>query len=300
MRIVIAGATGFLGKALVSRLKSEGHELIVLSRDGARAMQVLGVPAVSWDLEPAWREAVGLADAVINLCGESVAAQRWNPAFKKQLESSRVEPTAKLASAHPKVLLNASAVGYYGDHGLKEISEETTAAYDFFGELCLAWEAATYEAQAQGGRVVFLRIGQVLGQGGGMLESLLQPPMLPVSPWKLGLGGALGTGKQWVPWVHVEDVVGLFCHALATPSLSGPVNTVSPNPVTALTLAQELGRALGKPARVPVPALALRLLLGEFATFVLASQRVVPVRALESGYVFRFPELPAALQSLLR
>lgn len=300
MHIVVAGATGFLGTALVARLKGEGHEVIVLSRDAARAAQALGVSAVGWDQEAVWREAVGLADAVINLAGESVAARRWNAGFKQLLELSRVEPTKLLASAHPKVLLNASAVGFYGDQGDRELTEGSVASYDFFGDLCLAWESATHEAQVQGGRVVLLRIGQVLGKGAGMLESVLHPPMVPFSPWKLGLGGPLGSGKQWVPWVHVDDVVGLFCHALNNTTIAGPMNVVSPNPVTAQVFAQELGKVLHKPSKVAVPPFALRALLGEFAEFVLASQKVLPVRAQETGYVFQYPELPGALEALLR
>jgi len=295
MRIVLAGATGFLGKALVRRLTSEGHELIAVSQSAVRATQVLGVPAVSWEQEALWKEAVQLSDAVINLAGASVAARRWNAPVKAELRSSRIEPTRKLAQAGPKVLLSASAVGIYGDHEGREILEDTLPTNDFFGELAVDWEAAAREAQTHGARVVLLRIGQVLGPGGGVLEAMLHPPQVPFSPWMLGLGGPLGSGKQWVPWVHIDDVVGLFLHALTHESLTGPMNVVAPKAVTARQLAQLLGKALGKPALVPVPLFALKALVGEFAEYLVTSQRVSPERARASGYTFQHPELTVAL-----
>lgn len=295
MRIVLAGATGFLGKALVLRLLSEGYELIVISQDAARATQALGVPAVSWEQETLWKEAVQLSDAVINLAGASVAARRWDADVKSELRSSRIEPTRKLAQAGPKVLLNASAVGIYGDHKGREITEESVASYDFFGELAVDWEAAAREAQLHGGRVVLLRMGQVFGPEGGVLKAMLHPPQVPFSPWKLGLGGPLGSGNQWVPWVHIDDVVGLILYALTHESLTGPVNVVAPKAVTARQLAQLLGKALGKPALVPVPFFALKALVGEFAEYLVQSQRVYPEKALASGYSFQHPELTVAL-----
>ena len=292
MKILIAGASGFIGKPLVESLLVAGHTVQTLSRT-ARANQL------SWDDERVWHDAVAQSDAVINLCGASVASQRWDSAFKDEIINSRVEPTRRLASAHPKILLNASAVGFYGAQGDSEIPEDTRAASDYFGKVCAAWEDAAREASAHGGRVVFLRIGQVFARGGGVIETMIHPPQVPFSPWKLGLGGPLGNGRQWVPWVHRDDVLGLFSLALETQTLSGPLNAVSPNPVTAQALADALGAALGKPARFPVPHFALRALVGEFADYLVASQRIVPKAALALGYTFRWPTLTEALADVL-
>ena len=292
MTILIAGASGFIGQALVAQLTKEGHKVQTLSRTPKNGQ-------LAWSNEVAWRAAVAQADAVINLCGASVAAQRWNDAFKDEIITSRVEPTRKLASAHPKVLINASAVGYYGDCGEVEITEEAPASKDYFGHVCSDWEAAAQEATVAGGRVIFLRIGQVFARGGGVIETMLNPPQVPFSPWKLGLGGPLGNGRQWVPWVHRDDVLGLISWALTNPEVSGPLNAVSPNPVTARQLSEALGKALGKPALVPVPLFALKALVGEFAQYLVASQRVVPKKALDLGYTFRWPTLPEALTDVL-
>jgi uncharacterized protein len=293
MKIVIAGASGFIGQALSAHLTSSGHTVQSLSRTAKPGQ-------LHWDDTIGWRTAVAQADAVINLCGVSVAAKRWNDEVRDEILSSRVEPTRKLASARPKVLLNASAVGFYGDHGDDEITEETAPVPDYFTHVCSRWEEATQEAVSSGGRVVFLRIGQVFARGGGVIESMINPPQVPFSPWKLGLGGPLGNGRQWVPWVHRDDVLGLFTLALENPSVSGPLNAVSPNPVTAQVLADALGELLGKPARFPVPLFALKALVGEFAEYLVASQRVVPQRALALGYSFRWPTLEAALTDVVQ
>ncbi|WP_394795173.1 TIGR01777 family oxidoreductase [Armatimonas sp.] len=293
MKILIAGASGFIGQPLLESLAAVGHTVQTLSRT-ARANQL------SWDDETAWRDAVAQSDAVINLCGASVAAQRWSETYRDEILYSRVEPTRKLASARPKVLLNASAVGFYGDHGDNEITEESVPVPDYFTHVCARWEEATQEAVKSGGRVVFLRIGQVFARGGGVIESMVNPPQVPFSPWKLGLGGPLGNGRQWVPWIHRDDVLGLFALALENPMVSGPLNAVSPNPVTAQALADALGAALGKPARFPVPLFALRALVGEFADYLVASQRVVPTKALALGYTFRWPTLPEALADVVQ
>jgi len=292
MTILIAGASGFIGQALVAQLTKEGHAVQTLSRSQKTGQ-------LAWSDEAAWRSAVAQADAVVNLCGASVAAQRWSDAFKDEIINSRVEPTRKLASAHPKLLINASAVGYYGDCGEREITEKSPASKDYFGHVCSDWEAAAQEAATAGGRVIFLRIGQVFARGGGVIETMLNPPQVPFSPWKLGLGGPLGNGRQWVPWVHRDDVLGLISWALTNPEVSGPLNAVSPNPVTARQLSEALGKALGKPALVPVPLFALKALVGEFAEYLVTSQRVVPKKALDLGYTFRWPTLPEALTDVL-
>ena len=298
MRIVAAGATGFLGTPLVHRLKHAGHTVTVVSRSPDKARESLGVDAVGWD-GGALEKAVESADAVINLAGEGVAEKRWSPEFKARIRSSRIEPTARLASLHPKILVQASAVGLYGDGGESALSELSPAATDFFGEVCAAWEAAAQPAEATG-RVVYLRLGQVLGRGGGALESILHPPMVPVSPWSLGLGGPLGSGKQWMPWVHINDVLDAFVWALETPSARGAYNVAAPGIVRAAEFAHALGTALGKPSAVPVPTFALKLLVGEFAEYLVASQKIVPARLLEEDFLFQFPELAPALGDLLQ
>jgi uncharacterized protein (TIGR01777 family) len=187
-------------------------------------------------------------------------------------------------------------VGYYGDRGDEAITEDTPPAPDYFGELCVAWDEA---ARIGPERVCYLRLGQVLGRGGGALEAMLNPPQTPFSPWKLGLGGPLGSGRQWVPWIHLEDVVGLTLAAITDARYVGPVNAVSPNPVRARELSDAIGKVLGKPALVSVPAFALQLLVGEFTRYLLASQRVLPERAIALGYDFRFTTIDATIADLL-
>ncbi|WP_395140446.1 TIGR01777 family oxidoreductase [Armatimonas sp.] len=293
MKIIIAGASGFIGQALTESLTAAGHTVQTLSRT-ARANQL------AWDDETVWRDAVAQADAVINLCGASVAAKRWSEAYREEILYSRIEPTRKLASARPKVLVNASAVGLYGDHGDDEITEESFPVPDYFTHVCARWEEATQEAVKSGGRVVFLRIGQVFARGGGVIETMVNPPQVPFSPWKWGLGGPLGSGRQWVPWIHRDDVLGLISWALETESVTGPLNVVSPRPVTARQLADAIGKALGKPARFSVPLFALKALVGEFAEYLVASQRVMPTKALALGYKFRWPSLAEALADVVQ
>jgi uncharacterized protein len=290
VNIVIAGGTGFIGRALTERLVADGHTVIGISRtpkDGA----------IGWNDSSKLRATIDTADAVVNLCGANVAGQRWDAAFKRKLQESRIGPTKTLAAMKPRLLVQASAVGYYADHGNSTITEATPPATDFFGALCQAWEEAAMDGPE---RVCLLRLGQVLGRGGGALEAMLNPPQVPFSPWSIGLGGPLGTGRQWVPWVHLHDIVGLFTTAIAEPRYTGPINAVSPNPVRAAELARTIGRALGKPALVPVPAFALQILVGEFTRYLLASQRVFPERATALGYSFRFSSIESALDDLLK
>jgi hypothetical protein len=289
MNVVVAGGTGFVGKALTARLHNAGHRITLVSRSVREG-------AISWSDEAGLRSAVERADAVVNLCGASVAGKRWDASYKAELRDSRLIPTKALAVLKPSVLVQASAVGWYGDGGDRLLTESDPAANDFFGRLCADWEAAASEGP---GRVCFLRLGQVLGRGGGSLEAMLNPPMLPVSPWKLGLGGPLGSGRQWVPWIHLDDAVGMFVTALEDAAWNGAVNAVAPHNVRAEEFARALGRVLDRPSMVPTPAFALRLMLGEFTDFLLASQRVGPVRALALGYEFRFADLATALTDLL-
>jgi uncharacterized protein (TIGR01777 family) len=296
MRALVTGATGFIGRALCARLQAPA----VLARDPARARaSVPGGRAYAWDAGsevPA--EALAGAEAVFHLAGEPIAAGRLGAAQRRRVLDSRVAGTRAVVAAlgraapRPAVLVAASAVGFYGSRGDEPLPESAAAGHGFVADVCRAWEAEARAAEALGVRVVALRIGIVLGSGGGALERM-------VKPFRLGVGGRLGSGRQWVPWIHLDDVVGLALHAAATAALAGPVNAVAPAPVTNAELTRALGRALHRPAVLPVPTFALRLALGELSEVLLASQRVVPEAALRAGYRFRFAELDAALRDLL-
>jgi uncharacterized protein len=299
MEILVTGATGLIGKPLVKQLISSGHSVSVLSRDKARAKQEILNITAAYDWDEVAR-AVGENEATIHLAGVSVAAERWTQEFKMSILTSRVETTTKIAQAKPNILICASATGWYGEGGDTIMTEGRPSSQDFFGEVCKRWEAAAEITQNAGGRVAHLRIGQVLAREGGALASMLKPPQVPIPVWQLGLGGPLGSGKQWVSWIHRADVIGLFCFCLENESVSGPINTISPNPVTAKEFADILGKVLGKPSMLPIPAFALRILVGELANYLLASQRILPKRALEYGYVFQYPDLEKALSDLLK
>ncbi|MCS6859827.1 MAG: TIGR01777 family oxidoreductase [Abditibacteriales bacterium] len=302
MKIVITGATGFIGTALCKALTEAEHEVIALTRH-ASAQQRLGdrVSCATWDGQSAgeWEKTLDGADAVVNLAGESIAA-RWNAAKKEKIRASRVNATRALVQAmskahwRPKVLVNGSAVGYYGPRGDEELTEESSPGNDFLAEVCQAWEAAAVEAEPLGVRVVRLRIGVVLGEGGGALSKMLPP-------FKMGVGGPTGSGQQWMSWVHRDDVVGLIQFALERDDVQGALNATAPNPVRNREFAQTLGKVLHRPAFLPTPALAMRLLFGEMAdALLLTGQRVLPAAAQRLGYQFRYPDLMSALQAVLK
>ncbi len=299
--VLVSGATGFVGKALCTTLKERGLAFTAFSRRPDRAKSLLpGVKeAYRWRprLEPAPLAAIQGAKAVVHLAGESVAG-RWNEYKKQAIRESRVVGTRNLvetigeAKSKPGVLVCASAVGYYGNRGEEEVSEDSGPGNDFLAEVCQAWEAEARRAEEHGVRVVIVRIGMVLGRDGGALKQMLLP-------FKMGLGGPVGHGRQWMPWVSLNDVIGIILHAIEFANVKGPLNVTAPNPVRNVELAKTLGQVLHRPAFLPAPAFGLKLLLGEFADVLLTSQRIIPKRIQESGYRFRHSILEEALRAIL-
>ncbi|MBC7809330.1 MAG: TIGR01777 family protein [Akkermansiaceae bacterium] len=305
MKTVITGATGFIGRVLTARLLQENHSVVALTRDVVRARAVLGpsVRCLDWQggSDDAWKTEVRTADAVFHLAGESVAAERWTPEYKTRVLESRTETTRMLVDAQPGgVFVCASAVGYYGGRGDDVITETDAPGDDFLAEVCVAWEReANRASELPGVRVAIPRIGIVFGRNGGPLQSILRPPGSPVPLYKWGLGGPLGDGKQWVPWVHLHDLVGMLVWAATNTAVRGVFNAVAPNPVTSTDLAHAIGAFYGKPAILPVPEFALKAALGEFADALLYSQRVAPTVLQANNFPFRFGEVDAALRDLL-
>lgn len=296
MKLLLTGGTGFLGTPLRRRLAQHGHELLVLTRSPAAHPDEPGVRFLP--LADAWRDAPAGIEGVINLAGEPIAAQRWSASQKARIRGSRVETTHHLVDAiaamprKPAVLVNASAVGYYGPRGDEALTESEGPGRGFLAETCQAWEAEARRAEPHGVRVVRLRIGLVLGRGGGALAKM-------IPPFRAFVGGPLGSGRQWVSWVHRDDVIGLVEHALAHAELAGAVNATAPQPVRMAAFCRELGRVLSRPSWAPAPAPVLRLLLGEMAEMLVTGQRVVPQEALRTGYPFQFPSLAEALSECL-
>ena len=301
MRILISGATGFVGRALCRHLIGRGDEVWAFSRRPAQAKASLeGVSRVfAWDAashEPG-AEAFEGVDAVVHLAGESVVG-RWTQAKREAIRASRVDSTQLLVAAMaklakpPATLISASAIGYYGEKGEAEVTEESGPDNDFLGQVAIAWESAALRAERSGVRGVCLRTGIVLGQGGGALEAMLLP-------FKLGVGGPLGSGRQWWSWVAFDDVIGLIDFALRTPAVEGPLNVTAPAPVRQRDFAKALGKALGRPAFMPAPAFALKLALGGFSTELLSSKKVLPEKAERLGYRFQFSDLAACLEHVI-
>jgi uncharacterized protein (TIGR01777 family) len=304
MRILISGSSGLIGSALVSALEASGHAVIQLVRRNPAANEI------RWDPEktpPLAKPANGGApdtevlegfDAVVHLAGESIAG-RWTAAKKARIRESRAQGTGALAAAlarttqPPKVMVCASAIGIYGDRGDEVLREESAPASDFLAEVVKQWEAATEPAAKAGIRVVSLRFGVVLSAHGGALAQML-------TPFRMGVGGRIGSGKQWMSWITLDDVVGVIQHALAGESLRGPVNTVAPHPVTNAEFTRALGEALHRPTIFPLPVFMVRLVFGEMGeALLLSSQRVDGGKLLASGFRFRYPELQPALEALL-
>lgn len=297
MKIAITAATGLVGSALANTLSAQGDSVLRLVRRAATAQN-----EIAWDPAAAHidtEKLVGL-DAVVHLSGEPIAGGRWTPARKARILDSRVQSTRFLCEAlaalphAPKVLVCASAIGFYGDRGDKVLDENSAPGSGFLAEVCQAWEAACAPAKAAGIRVVHLRIGIVLAGHGGALQSML-------TPFRLGLGGCLGDGRAFMSWVTLDDLVGAILHAIGHDTIVGPMNGVAPNPVRNRDFTRALGHALGRPAVLPVPAFAIRLAMGEMGpALLLSSARVQPKVLLDSGYTFQHPTLPKALAAVLR
>jgi uncharacterized protein (TIGR01777 family) len=300
MRIVLVGGTGFIGRAMV-QVWAQQHQVVVLTREVAKARERLpeAVECVQWDGQNLgeWVSALEGADGLVNLAGEPIA-QRWTPAVKQRLRQSRVQPTRLLVEAigqlrtPPTTLLQASAIGIYDQNPTLEVDETSPPGKGFLAELGVEWEEAARPAESAGVRVCWMRIGIVLGRGGGALEK-----MLPA--FRVGLGGPIGSGQQWLSWIHLDDVVGAAMFLLERSDLKGAFNFTAPHPVTMNEFARTLAKVLERPALVRVPGFALRMLLGEMAEAVLQGSCVLPRRLLGAGYMFRYPELEAALKEVL-
>lgn len=310
MRALVTGATGFIGYQLVRRLVAHGHDVVVISRSPdaarcrfARVLMENGKDLLhfyGWDAMHGPPPAVALegVDAVVHLAGEPLAESRWSPERKRLIRESRSLGTKNLvrglALAQPKVMVSASAIGFYGDRGDEKLDEGSSAGAGFLSEVCRDWEREALEAEKiEGTRVVRLRAGMVLGRDGGAL-----PRILPIFRW--GAGGVLGSGNQWMSWIHENDFLSMIEWALAESDLQGAVNAVGPTPLTNREFTQALSQALRRPALIPAPAPALKFALGEMSDVVLHSQRVLPKKAMERGFQFQFNEFSAAIEHLLK
>jgi uncharacterized protein len=298
MKVIVTGATGLVGRALVRSLLSDGHSVTRLVRGEAQAFRAPGTSAVHWQPEKGIVEAKALEghDAAVNLAGEPIAEGRWTDEKKRRIFDSRVKGTHLLAEtlagleAKPLVLVSASAIGFYGDRGDEVLREESASGEDFLSEVCREWEKATLAASQAGIRVAHLRIGVVLSREGGALTKML-------TPFKLGVGGKVGGGRQYMSWIALEDLVNIIRRALTDEHLRGPLNAVAPVAVTNEEFTKTLGRVLGRPTIFPMPAFAARLAFGEVAdALLLSSARVEPSRLKETGFEFAHSELESALR----
>lgn len=301
-KIIITGATGLIGRKLSQKLSEAGYQIIVFSRDVSSAKNILKkeFTYIDWDYRKNdnWLESISSADAIIHLAGINLFSKRWNKKFREEILSSRKETTKalvdaiKLSKRKPEVFVSASGVGYYGDCGDKLLDENSPAGNDFLAEVCKVWESEAAEVERAGLRRVSVRTGIVLSREDGALKKMLLP-------FKLFIGGPLGNGKQWFPWIHIDDIVGIYCHAIENQNLSGAVNAASPNICTMKEFATTLGKVLHRPSLFPVPELALKIAIGEAGKVVLMSQRVEVKKILDSGYKFKFEKHEEALRNLL-
>ena len=299
--VLVSGGTGFIGSRVCTALHERGDTVHVLSRNPTRAETKLKSARAVYGWNPETEklpsEATSDVKAVVHLAGETIAG-RWNAEKKRRIRDSRILSTRNLVESlaglptKPDVLVCASAIGYYGDSGDEHFTEVSPAGTDFLAKVCQEWEAEAQKADAFGIRVVMVRIGLVLGLGGGLLTQVLPP-------FKMGIGGILGSGRQWMSWIHVNDVVGIVIHALENAEIRGPLNATAPVPVRNVEFTKTLGSVLRRPTLFPVPTFGLRLLMGEFADFVVLSQNVLPEKTEVSGYDFHHRTLESALRDLL-
>ncbi len=302
MRVFVTGGTGLVGSRLAEQLRARSDVPVVLTRNRAGAAGKLpaGCEIVEGDptVPGAWQDAVGTCEAVVNLAGENIFARRWSDAFKAKIHASRIDATQNTVAAiaraavRPAVLVSASAIGYYGFHGDEELSEADGPGDDFLAQSCVEWEAAARAADPLGVRVAVVRIGIVLSTRGGALAQML-------TPFKLGVGGPVGSGRQWMAWVHIDDLVGILLMAADDARVRGVVNATAPEPLPNKAFSRALGRALGRPSFFPTPVFMLRLMMGDVADVISHGQRVLPRRTIELGYRFRFPTIAAALADAL-
>jgi hypothetical protein len=301
MKIAIAGATGFVGSRLVAELTAQGHEIVILTRSPQPAQnrfpqaKIVGyTPLKSGE----WQQSISGCDAVVNLVGEPIAEKRWTPDQKREILTSRQIATQNIVAAinqaavKPKVLVSASAIGYYGTSETAKFDETSPAGKDYLAEVCQAWETAAQQVSSET-RLVILRFGIVLAEGGGVLGK-----MLPV--FQSFMGGPIGSGSQWVSWIHRDDLVKLIITALQSDKIQGVYNATAPHPVTMQQLAQGLGEVVNRPSWLPVPSFVLETMLGEGAKLVLEGQQVLPTRTLADGFTFAYPDLKTALTAIIR
>lgn len=305
MKVAIAGATGFVGSRLVERLQAEEHSIVVLTRNPARAEQVFSksaypnveIVAYQPTESGSWQNSISGCDGVVNLAGEAIAESRWTPERKQSLLNSRKLTTQKIvdaiAQANPKpsVLVNASAIGFYGTSETATFDEASAPGHDFLAEVCQAWEAEASKVKESGTRLVILRIGIVLGDGGALGKML--------TPFKMFAGGPIGSGKQWFSWIHREDLVNLILRALTRSQMAGVFNATAPTPVRMAEMTSILGQVMNRPSWLPVPGFALEALLGDGAKVVLEGQEVLPKRTLSDGFDYQYPAIKPALQQIL-
>jgi len=305
MKVLVIGGSGFVGAALSRELSGAGHEVVVSTRKKTTSRRKL-----TWNPpELIAPDVIATFDAVINLAGESIFTERWTSDRKERIRSSRVDTTRALVQSlekispdptlknegnkKPHVLISASAIGYYGPHGDEDVNEGTLPGSDFLAAVCEEWEAAALRANELGIRVVIARLGLVLGEGGGALLKML-------GPFKAFVGGYIGSGRQWMSWVHIDDITRFIRYALEHESVSGPFNITAPQPVRNREFSSALGRALGRPSFFPVPALAIKLALGESGDVLLTGQRVISEKALKAGYTFKYTDVNEALKAILK
>ncbi len=302
MKVAVAGATGFVGSRLVERLQAEGHQVVALTRNAAMAQQVLpkNVEVVTYNpIESgSWQDVISGCDGVVNLAGEAIAETRWTPERKQSLMNSRKITTQNIVAAinkanlKPSVLVNASAIGFYGTSETATFDENSNSGNDFLAEICQAWEAEANKVKESGTRLVILRFGIVLGMGGALGKML--------TPFKMFAGGPIGSGKQWFSWIHREDVVSLILRSLTRSEMEGVYNATAPNPVRMAEMSSILGQVMNRPSWLPVPAIALEAMLGDGAKVVLEGQQVLPKRTLADGFEYQYSEVRSALEEIVK